>query len=107
MSSAFAFLTAMMLLMLTSSTMSASLNGGQKPASPLQPSQLQDVMTLDDARLLKRSLREELERHFALLQEAEEDLLQRIEALKAQRQAVSQRKRSHYMCMVNIVACYK
>ena len=64
-------------------------------------------MSLDDARLLKRSLRDALQQHFELLQEAEEDILQRIEALKAKRQAISQRKRSHYMCLVNLIACYK
>nr|AQS80487.1 allatostatin-C precursor [Charonia tritonis] len=108
MSSALAFITALTLLLMSSQTMSASSSSGQKPeASSLQGPQLQDLMSEDDARLLKRSLREELQQHFELLQEAEENILQKIEALRAQRQAISQRKRSHYMCLVNIVACYK
>lgn len=60
-----------------------------------------------DVRLLKRSLREALEQHFQLLQEAEQDIVTRIEALKAKRQAISERKRSHYMCLVNLIACYR
>nr|KAG5692795.1 hypothetical protein BaRGS_002925 [Batillaria attramentaria]KAG5704767.1 hypothetical protein BaRGS_005223 [Batillaria attramentaria] len=66
-----------------------------------------DDLTLEDARLLKRSLQDALQQHFELLQEAEEDIMERIEALKAKRQAISQRKRSHYMCLVNLIACYR
>jgi cell division protein FtsB len=62
---------------------------------------------MDHTRLLKRSLRSALQEQFELLQEAEMDIQQQIEALKAKREKISQRKRSHYMCLVNVVACFR
>ncbi|XP_046556685.1 uncharacterized protein LOC124265877 [Haliotis rubra] len=63
--------------------------------------------TSSDTVLLKRSLRQAYEDQLAMLQEAEENLTQQIAALQHQRQEITQRKRSHYMCLVNLITCYR
>ncbi|KAK6177371.1 hypothetical protein SNE40_015485 [Patella caerulea] len=63
--------------------------------------------TVNDNRILKRSLREAYESHLAMLQEAEQSLTKQIEELKARREELSSRKRSHVMCLVNLISCFR